>query len=49
MIDSSVFRLPMGPGLVDQPRIDCIAVNELGKGSKVSIKQGPSRWSVTVA
>jgi hypothetical protein len=42
MIDSSVFRPPKGPGLVDQPQIDCIAVNELGKGSEVSIKQGPA-------
>src|SRR5258708_4765497 len=42
MIDSFVFRPPMGPGLVDQPQIDCSVVDELGKRSEVSIKQGPA-------
>src|SRR4051794_6170145 len=30
----------MGPAAFDQPRIDCIAVGELGKPSSVSIKTG---------
>jgi hypothetical protein len=40
MIDSSVIVRPAGPGLVEQPRVDCIAADEVGKRGGVSIKEG---------
>jgi hypothetical protein len=42
------FVRPKGPGLVDQPRIDCIAAAELGKRSGLSTKKGPAAGSVTL-